>query len=298
MGFADAAVSGTHVTDWMPGPFALPAGHAEFAVGDCHGYLCHLLAVLAVSRELAPMAHLTLLGDLADRGPDSMGTLAAGIDAVHEYEAARGGGTLLPGNHEQMLLGTLADPSSAHGEMLMMNGGEWLADLELDGLTLERAVREALGARRFETLSQGGRLMRRDPGVARLHRRIGNVVLVHAGIDPFRADPIAWIEESDPTDMTEDSPLWIRDGFLDHKAAFAGGLCVVHGHSPEFRTARADGRRAAPGTHAVDGFRLGLDGGSFSTGIVTGAIIEDGRYRIITASGGGRDDRAAARGGR
>jgi serine/threonine protein phosphatase 1 len=35
--------------------------------------------------------------------------------------------------------------------------------------------------------------------------------------------------------------------------------------------------------HLFEGDRLGLDGGSARTGIVTGAQIQDGRYRILKA---------------
>ena len=61
---------------------------------------------------------------------------------------------------------------------------------------------------------------------------------------------------------------------------------VVHGHTPEPRVLAAKGRRATPGWHRLDGWRLGLDGGSYQTGIVAGAEFRDGGYRVFTASSG------------
>jgi serine/threonine protein phosphatase 1 len=55
---------------------------------------------------------------------------------------------------------------------------------------------------------------------------------------------------------------------------------VVHGHTPP------DKHRAISGMddpHLFEGDRLGLDGGSARTGIVTAAEIRDGRYRILKA---------------
>ena len=64
------------------------------------------------------------------------------------------------------------------------------------------------------------------------------------------------------------------------------GLKVVHGHTPEFRV---PGMKHMPRVsnasrlHAPDGHRLGLDGGSFSTGVVAGAEFRDGRFRLYFA---------------
>lgn len=272
------------VSEWIPGPFEMPPGHTEFVVGDSHGHREQLAAVLKAGRDLAPDAALTLLGDLADRGPDSLGCLRLGIDAVLEYREERGGGTYLPGNHEQMLIATMAAPCSRLGRLLFHNGGQWVLALR-DTSDLVGSLRDELGQRRYGVLTQNN-LLFENGCTAVLHRRIGNTILVHAGIDPEAPDPEAWINSvpSLTIPWDEKTPLWIRDPFLDHKEAFPGNVVVVHGHTPEYRTVRGDtGDRAEPGEHRVDGHRLGLDGGSFGTGIVTAALLRDGAYRIITA---------------
>ena len=78
------------------------------------------------------------------------------------------------------------------------------------------------------------------------------------------------------TIFTEARWAWINHGFLDWKGGF-GGTLVVHGHTPPDKH-RAISGMADP--HLFEGDRLGLDGGSARTGIVTGAEIQNGRYRI------------------
>lgn len=77
----------------------------------------------------------------------------------------------------------------------------------------------------------------------------------------------------------------IRRPFLDHKGRFAGGWIVVHGHTPEYVIRRQEAIVTAPGLHQIDGFRLGLDGGSYETGIIAGAEFRTGGYRIYLAAG-------------
>jgi hypothetical protein len=75
----------------------------------------------------------------------------------------------------------------------------------------------------------------------------------------------------------------IRRPFLDHKGRFEGWI-VVHGHTPEYAIRRQEANIMAPGLHRIAGFRLGLDGGSYETGIVAGAEFRTGEYRIYLAA--------------
>jgi serine/threonine protein phosphatase 1 len=111
----------------------------------------------------------------------------------------------------------------------------------------------------------------------RSHVRLGNTLFVHGGLDPH-ADPDEFLTRP-WTLFTEARWAWINHGFLDWKGRFAGTL-VVHGHTPPDKH-RAISGMADP--HAFEGDRLGLDGGSARTGIVTAAEIRDGRFRILRA---------------
>ena len=111
----------------------------------------------------------------------------------------------------------------------------------------------------------------------RSHVAIGNAVFVHGGLqggednDAFLATP--W------TDGMQARWAWITKGFLDWQGGF-GGTLVVHGHTPP--------GKHFPFTQMQDPHlflhdRLGLDAGSALTGIVAGAEIRDGRYRVLKA---------------
>ena len=72
----------TFRSSWEPAPRATPAGTMLFAIGDVHGHLEHLDALLAQLRPEIARAdrsgvacELVMIGDYVDRGPDSLGVL-------------------------------------------------------------------------------------------------------------------------------------------------------------------------------------------------------------------------------
>ncbi len=269
-------------SDWMDAPIVLPESAQEFAIGDVHGHAAHLAALLdTMDGEAGPGSHLTLLGDLVDRGPASLACLRLAADAA--ATPAIGGRTLLLGNHEMLMLMALSATPDASGvaELWVSNGG-WTT-LGEAGLSASRlASRPDEAASRFRDVvgPEAMALVETAP----LARCRGNVVFVHAGIDPQAsiADALARprLDASDPL-----HPAWIRERFLHHEDPFAGGSIVVHGHTPEVQVLDTKGRRPVPGWHRLDGWRLGLDGGSYGTGIVAGAELRQGRYRVFTALG-------------
>lgn len=271
---------------WVAAPIRLPPGASEAVVGDMHGMAGHLAALLHHFDQIAPDAHLTFLGDLISRGPDSPGALRLATRAVLSRP---GRATLLPGNHEAMMLAATYGMPFATGTFRRF-GGNWLLNATRVGEGLDGALRRLLGGDGFEVLTQGGLLLgppdRRIR--ARMHRRAGDLLLVHVGVDPVAPDAGAWIAGRDPLhlDMAEEAhPLWIRGPFLAEKGPYPGGLFVGHGHVPEHRTARQDGTRAQPGQHRHDGWRLGLNGDGTAAGVVAATVFEDARYRVVTASG-------------
>lgn len=147
-----------------------------------------------------------------------------------------------------------------------------------------------LGDTAWSMLNQDGVMLGEGDEPPALHRRIGDVILVHAGVQPKASDPEAWIGTADPMALDDDHPLWIREPFLAHPGVFGDGLFVVHGHTHKHSIRRRDGSSAAPGEHRHDGWQLALDGGSSATGIVSAAILEDGRYRIVSCQGSRVDD--------
>ncbi len=265
------------VSDWVPAPFEL-GGHTVFAVGDVHGCAVELAAILdrigTLARETARDRHLIYLGDLIDRGPDNVGVLGLwaedaktrGVDQVHR----------VMGNHEIMML--LALEGGAHAPKAE---AMWLSAAMGGGHMLEEMRAKTGDTTARPTTALANRAL--GPDILRLlttqrsHLRIGNAVFVHGGLDPaiaqesFLATP--W------TEFTDARWAWINQGFLDWPGGFAGTL-VVHGHTPPARHRALTGQ---DDPHLFSHDRLGLDGGSALTGIVTAAELRDGRYRILKA---------------
>jgi serine/threonine protein phosphatase 1 len=265
------------VSEWKQAPFDLK-GETVFAVGDVHGCADEFTALLGSITSLAHDAkgkrRLVYLGDMINRGPDS----ARVLELWAEDEEARGVDHIdrLMGNHEiMMMLSVIGGPYAHRAETMWLSkrmGGQVLLDQmrtrtgRLAAHADQAMLREALG----------DRIVHRLYGM-RSHVRLGNTLFVHGGLDPH-ADPDEFLTRP-WTVFTEARWAWINHGFLDWKGGFKGTL-VVHGHTPPDKH-RAISGMADP--HLFEGDRLGLDGGSARTGIVTAAEIRDGRYRILKA---------------
>lgn len=274
----DAAVAlPVEISEWKPAPFEL-GGETVFAIGDVHGCAAELRALLDTIARLASEAagrrRLVYLGDMINRGPDSVSVLeqwaaseeAHGVDHVDR----------LMGNHEIMMLLTVIGGPHAHKAEAMWLSKRMGGDKSLEQM---RARARQRGARPDQALLKaalGEAVIHRLWGM-RSHVRLGNTLFVHGGLDP-RADPDEFLGRP-WTIFTEARWAWINHGFLDWKAGFKGTL-VVHGHTPPDKHREISGMEDP---HLFEGDRLGLDGGSARTGIVTAAEIRDGRYRILKA---------------
>jgi serine/threonine protein phosphatase 1 len=183
-----------------------------FAVGDVHGHLAKLEALLAKLPLVKEEDDLVFLGDYIDRGPDSRGV----VDRLLELRAQGFRLTCLTGNHEAMLLDHYLHH---HGlELWLANGG--LATLR----SYARPGQDPLIARPpQEHLVFYGDL-------ELIHRAQGTI-FVHAGLRPGVA-----LEEQDPQDL-----LWIREEFFlgenDRPER------IVFGHTPFREPFRRDGDR-------------------------------------------------------
>jgi serine/threonine protein phosphatase 1 len=273
------------VSPWKPAPFAL-GGETVFAVGDVHGCVEELQALLGtvadLARESAGKRRLVWLGDMVDRGPDTLGVLrlwgedaeTRGVDRVDH----------VIGNHEILMLLAIGDEQrdgQGDGPMVKKARTMWLADRTGGNKVLEEmrcAAHDPLAppsyALAVEALGEG---LMRQLLTQRSHVRVGNALFVHGGLRggvdeaSFLATP--W------TAGDQARWAWITKGFLDWQGGF-GGTLVVHGHTPP--------HKHFPYTQMEDPHlflhdRLGLDGGSALTGFVVGAEVQDGRYRILKA---------------
>lgn len=193
----------------------LAAPDRIYAVGDVHGQaekLHHLHAAIAddLAAHAAERPLLIHLGDYIDRGPDSSACLAmlAAGRAIADVPTVN-----LMGNHERMLLDTLAQPARAG--LWLQNGGA--ATLESWGIAADESPD------RWQALIPAEQLQFLN-GLALTHLA-GRFVFVHAGVRPGIR-----LAMQTPHDL-----LWIRESFLDWDGTMlpdAPDRIIVHGHTP------------------------------------------------------------------
>ena len=262
---------------WAEGPIDT-AGERLFVIGDVHGCTPLLDAMLdgiaRLAAEGAGPARLVFLGDMVDKGPDSIGTLrrwaapepAPGIARVER----------LMGNHEQLMLlanGEGPEAPFARHAWSITEGGSMLAEMRAAVGDPAAAPSPALIAAAL------GPAVMAALGAMRSHLLVGNLVLVHGGLDPARALPVFLGQGWQGLGARPRHWAWITAGFLDWAGGF-GGRVVVHGHTPPDKQRRHTG---LDDPHVLHQARLNLDGGSAVTGVVAGAEIAPGRYRILRA---------------
>lgn len=254
-------------------------GEVVFAVGDVHG-CASLLDALLDTLDSEPVKddlprRLVFLGDLINRGPNTVNVLRrwareAPMEGVTRIDR-------LMGNHEQMFL--LAAQRNWHSNKayqlyLQAGGDRFLQELRMISGETHADLSIPLALRVL-----GPKIVDRLQNELKAYVAVGNLLFVHAGVHPCLS-PTEFL--SLPADTLPENGLhwaWIETPFLTWRAGF-GGKIIVHGHTPPRKHHRFT-RLNNPHTLLYD--RLGLDGGSAETGIVTGAQIEDGRYRVFQA---------------
>jgi serine/threonine protein phosphatase 1 len=251
------------ISDWEDAPARLPGGVGAWAIGDVHGQLAHLDALLAAVRTLVDAAppgprHLVLMGDYIDRGPDNI----AALERVGSLEIPGVVVTALRGNHEDYLDRFLNDDGV--GEDLVanwvVNGGDaTLANLGVSESDLrERGAAAVARAMRVHALPDVRRALAR----LEIAVRLGGYLFVHAGVHP--RFPLQEAARHRMTTIRE--PFLAGDGWIHDFA-------VVHGHSivgPD-----------------VASHRIAVDSGAFWTGVLTCVELRGDQARFIAAT---RDD--------
>jgi serine/threonine protein phosphatase 1 len=225
-----------------------------YAIGDVHGRHDLLIRLLdrisedAAAYETTPK--IVFLGDYIDRGEHARDTIDLLIKLAERPEAET---VFLMGNHEQMLLRFLREPSSAsrwlrYGglQTLMSYGVGGIGNLHAEGeaLRLRSALIEALGPhlRFIEAL--------------RVSHHAGNLFFAHAG-----ADPALPTDEQDVATL-----LWGCETFRTTDRD--DGIWVVHGHFVVEQPAAERGR-------------IAVDTGAYFSGRLTAARIADGEVVFL-----------------
>ena len=247
-----------------------PAPQSVYIIGDVHGHLKKLVKLLQ-DAQLINAQHswkggrttLWFIGDLVDRGPDSIAVLdlVMGLQA----EAAAAGGTVgsLLGNHEMMLLAAyrFGRRSTGLGSNFLtrwkMNGG-----IRADIASLTMRHLDWMAHLPAMALVDDCLLVHAD---AAFYLTCGRSVdEVNAGFNKLlsRSDALAWEE------MIED---FARRGVFMHTASgeeFAhrflsifGGRQLVHGHTPISLMLRCPPRKVDSPWIYAGGKCVNVDGG-------------------------------------
>jgi diadenosine tetraphosphatase ApaH/serine/threonine PP2A family protein phosphatase len=240
----------------QPRACAVPAGRRIYAIGDIHGRLDLLDALLGMidaddrARGPAAASELIFLGDLIDRGPDSYGVverlMALGATRPVRY---------LMGNHEEVLLRAMDGDVKALRFLIRIGGRETLlsygvSESDYRGLDYDELL--ALARSKFPAAHRAF--------LASFEKwiEVGDYLFVHAGLRPGVA----------VADQSTGDLRWIRDDFLSHRDSF--GKMVVHGHSI------SDDIDERPN-------RIGIDTGAFASGRLTAIGLEGGeRWYLST----------------
>ena len=231
---------------------AIPAGTRVYAVGDVHGRLDLLQALItAIEADDAAcrpaQTTMILLGDLIDRGPDSAGVIAA-ARAWSRQRRVR----ILLGNHEEMLLRAL-DSDEVMRHFLRYGGRETVLSYLPDPEAYHRADLAAARALMEAAIPDDDLEFIRsfEDSIT-----IGDYLFVHAGVHPDTA-----LDAQLTGDLR-----WIREPFLSHAASF--GPVVVHGHTI---TAHPEVRHN----------RIGLDTGAYRSGRLTALGLQGTQRWLI-----------------
>lgn len=283
----------TTVSDWLPAPITMPEGHVEIAVGDSHGLFKTLKAVVEHALTEEPDAHLTFTGDLVSRGPQCAESLNYATTLIAERQKD-GKGAFLYGNHEIALLGHMAGVKKF--DAMFEKHGRWLHQgFAINRSLLVTALRSEMTQQGYDLFTRNGAMLSPKSDFFKksmkdiLYRVVGNVILVHAGLPKTltrRKDILRYLKKMRPYEWNENHPLWLKSGFLDSPHCF-DGMVIVHGHTIESKIedqAFTNGRKPV-GHHVFDKFRIGIDGGSYLTGVVCGVILKNGFYKTVVSEG-------------
>ena len=267
-------------------------GEEILAIGDVHGQAALLSALLdEIGRQATPRSPLVFLGDLIDRGPDSRGCLRLAAQAMSARPVH-----CLMGNHEAMFLAWLETWGDVSPRDLDRWGTLWI---ENGGASvLKEFGRDPNSVRGRALLSEMSPEERQVLGGLDIFHRSGDTIFIHGGLSAsclrqseggYLLDERAFAAFTAlhplAVGANERHPLWIREEFLRLFESIDTGPIVVHGHTPAPKDARM-AKRSYRGAQdlGLRGRRLNLDAGSGTTGEVAGAIIRNGRYRIVCAS--------------
>ena len=200
-------------------PTALPQSSRRIVVGDVHG---HYTALQTLLTAIAPGANdaVYFIGDLIDRGPDS----AKVVELVLENKFH-----CLLGNHEQMMLDAVGG-----GQVSPQLLQSWLYT---GGLATLTSYNHHIPSQHINWLQS-----------LPLYLDLGDVWLVHAGLDP----------QLPLQEQNHEQFCWIRERFHRSTQPYFSDKLIITGHTITFTFPRVE-----PGKLAMGAGWLDIDTGAY-----------------------------------
>ncbi|MBO9622430.1 MAG: serine/threonine protein phosphatase [Sphingomonas sp.] len=233
---------------------SIPAGRRIYAIGDIHGRLDLLDALLVqIARDDAQRSagesEIFLLGDLIDRGPQSAQVVERALELSRGSRKTR----FLLGNHEEVFLKALAGDLKMLAFFTRIGGRETILSY---GVT-EREYRDCDYPELLELLR--ARVPQEHIAFLKGFEDlivVGDYAFVHAGVRPDRS-----LGDQEISDLR-----WIRSEFLDHRGPLE--KVIVHGHTV---TKEAE----------LTPHRIGLDTGAYASGKLTAMGFEGNQRWVL-----------------
>lgn len=217
---------------------------AIYAIGDVHGrsdLLARLIDFIGKHvHETGRNPQIFFLGDIVDRGHDSLGAMEIVRKTIDRWPGSR----LFLGNHEKMFIDMLESPDDEGLKRKFVRNGGVPTLVSYVGYDGPYSLEEIAG---IATRFQDHMLLMKN---ASRIETVGRFAFVHAGIDPR-----VHIYEQDEEDL-----MWIRERFLDHVGPLSH--IVVHGHT-----------MLEPTLPVVTENRISLDTGAYHSGVLSMAVI-------------------------
>lgn len=227
-----------------------------FVIGDVHGCLPKLEELL---KHWNPdNQQLVLLGDLIDKGEDSLGVILKAMKLKEDF-----GAVIIGGNHEKMFVDFLRDPNNKPQHYYSSGGRETIRSLYSGQDYASKYLPETVAKLIEDNFKEEVKFVRSLPD----YWEAGDYLFVHAGVD---------FSKNNWRDTTRTQFRWIRDPF--HKGLNQTGKTIVFGHTPTY-ILHKDRDNCGIWISSCQ-TKIGVDGGAVEGGLLLGLAISENGYEV------------------
>lgn len=227
-----------------------------FVIGDIHGCYDKLVKVLKSWDK--DKEQLIFLGDLIDRGKDSLKVVQLAMQLVRESNAI-----VLRGNHEELLINWLLYPDTESDVYLGQGGDKTVISFVGEEKYKEHSS-AYLSRYLMKNFLEEVNFLKHLP----FYYYNDKYIFVHAGID---VDKLNWKNTS------EKDFCWIRERFLFGKNET--GYTVVFGHTP---TRHLNRDKSDQVWFSSCKTKIGIDGAAFQGGYLHALQIDGEKIDIVS----------------